>query len=311
MEKNKKKVKKSIEKEILEERKNKKEEKVEIDVIKKSNINIFKRKFNDLKVKYKKDPKKSLLFISSLLLALALLCGTSYAYLTYIGKTGNTTLIEAGTLALTFKNESNAIVLDNAVPQSDEDAINNNKEYEFDITNTGSIPANYVITLDNTCTTSRRYTINEEVISPDKCIPNEYIKVGIKEGDNDYKVVEVNEDGNIILEAGSLNGNKSKLYKMKIWLSYDTPNDYNSLGTLNIIYSGKLGLNYEQKSLEVNKCNEVSLVSSGDTSNANAPVLSDNMIPVYYDTCEEVWKKADKSNENGKYLWYNYDENRK
>ena len=45
-----------------------------------------------------------------------------------------------------------------------------------------------------------------------------------------------------------------------------------------------------------------------DKSNANAPILSENMIPVYYDECDEVWKKADSSNISSLYKWYNYDE---
>lgn len=245
VENNKKRVKNSIEKDILENREYKSAEDIKLDVIKPKK-KLFSNKINNLKIKYKKDPKKFALVLSSLLLALSLLCGSSYAYFTYIGKTDNTTLIEAGTLALTFKNESNAIILDNALPQKDSDALENNTEYEFAIKNNGSLSANYTITLDNTCTTRKTYTINETEITPDKCIPNEYIKVGIKEGDNDYKVVEVNEEGNIVIEADKINKSKTKSYKMKIWLSYDTPNEYNSLETQNIIYSGKLGLEYEQ-----------------------------------------------------------------
>ncbi len=37
----------------------------------------------------------------------------------------------------------------------------------------------------------------------------------------------------------------------------------------------------------------------------NEPVLSDGMIPVYYDENNKVWKKADAKNENNN--WYNYD----
>ena len=44
-----------------------------------------------------------------------------------------------------------------------------------------------------------------------------------------------------------------------------------------------------------------------DTSGANAPVLDTNMIAVYYDETEEVWKKADSTNENPNYKWYDYD----
>ncbi|MGM9878874.1 MAG: hypothetical protein ACI31R_02480 [Bacilli bacterium] len=44
-----------------------------------------------------------------------------------------------------------------------------------------------------------------------------------------------------------------------------------------------------------------------DKSGANAPVLSDNMIPVYYDETAEIWKKADSSNIDETYKWYDYD----
>ena len=44
-----------------------------------------------------------------------------------------------------------------------------------------------------------------------------------------------------------------------------------------------------------------------DKSGANAPLLSDNMIPVYYDETNKVWKKASKSNSDEKYKWYDYD----
>ncbi len=41
-----------------------------------------------------------------------------------------------------------------------------------------------------------------------------------------------------------------------------------------------------------------------DTSGANAPKLTSNMIPVYYDETAKQWKKADSSNNNSN--WYNY-----
>ena len=43
-----------------------------------------------------------------------------------------------------------------------------------------------------------------------------------------------------------------------------------------------------------------------DTSGASAPVLASNMIPVYYDEANSVWKKADKNNSQKDYRWYSY-----
>ena len=45
-----------------------------------------------------------------------------------------------------------------------------------------------------------------------------------------------------------------------------------------------------------------------DESGANAPVLASNMIPVYYDETNDVWKKANASNTELTYRWYNYGE---
>ena len=46
--------------------------------------------------------------------------------------------------------------------------------------------------------------------------------------------------------------------------------------------------------------------TSLDTSGANKPVLASNMIPVYYDEANSVWKKADKNNSQKDYRWYSY-----
>ena len=43
-----------------------------------------------------------------------------------------------------------------------------------------------------------------------------------------------------------------------------------------------------------------------DKSGANVPVLASNMIPVYYDSTSNVWRKADGENKNVSYQWYDY-----
>ena len=44
-----------------------------------------------------------------------------------------------------------------------------------------------------------------------------------------------------------------------------------------------------------------------DKSGANKPLLASNMIPVYYDSTSNVWKKADENNSNKSNQWYDYD----
>ena len=48
-------------------------------------------------------------------------------------------------------------------------------------------------------------------------------------------------------------------------------------------------------------------VSSYKIGEPNKPELTSNMIPVYYDNTNKVWKKADSSNTNETYKWYDYD----
>ena len=52
---------------------------------------------------------------------------------------------------------------------------------------------------------------------------------------------------------------------------------------------------------------KLSLSKNEDTSGANKPVLASNMIPVYYDATEKVWKKADTSNKKLETRWYSYE----
>ena len=196
-----------------------------------------RRNFNNLKIRYKKDKKKFLVSILGLLVIISALVGSSYAYLTYISKTNSSVVINAGTLALTFQNSRNEINIENAVPISDEEGLNQEDEYSFEIKNNGSIPALYKIVLSNVCQVGN---------GVDKCIPDEYIKVGLKIGDNDYKVLERNNENEYVIDTGNMAEGSSNSYKMKLWLDYDTPNTYNSAGGQEILYEGKLGLTYEQ-----------------------------------------------------------------
>ena len=47
-----------------------------------------------------------------------------------------------------------------------------------------------------------------------------------------------------VIEAGIINPQSTNKYKLKIWLDLNTPNDYNSKGEKNVLYSGNLDLIY-------------------------------------------------------------------
>ena len=75
-------------------------------------------------------------------------------------------------------------------------------------------------------------------------------------------------------------------------LSYKISNSY-AYFTNSVIGSKTIEMTYTKPNL--------------DTSGANAPLLSSNMIPVYYDESADVWRKADSTNTDKNYKWYDYD----
>ena len=258
-------------------------------------MNFFKR-FQKLKVKEQTD-KKRILSITLISVGIAcLLIGSSMAYLLFEAS-GTTQTISAGTLQLSYTNESEAIILNNAVPQSDEQGLNNNV-YSITLTNTSTIKSYYELSLNNNCTVGNSYTVNGSSVTANVCIPNNYLKVAVKTNkDEDYTI---KNGGNVILK-GYLEAKENISFEMIIWLTEETPNDYQGQtesGTpRNVIYNGNFKI-YTRQIIEDDNF---------DLSGANKPVLASNMIPVYYDETEEVWKKADVNNNNSNYQWYSYE----
>jgi len=259
-------------------------------------MNFFK-KFEKLKVKYKTNKKRILSITVTAVGIACLLIGSSMAYLLFEAS-GTTQTISAGTLQLSYTNESEAIILNNAVPQSDEQGLNNNV-YSITLTNTSTIKSYYELSLNNNCTVGNSYTVNGSSVTANVCIPNNYIKVAVKTNkDEDYKI---KNGGNVILK-GYLEAKENISFEMIIWLTEETPNDYQGqteTGTpRNVIYNGNFKI-YTRQILDID--------NNLDTSKANMPELASNMIPVYYDETEEVWKKADKYNSKEEYRWYSYE----
>ena len=259
-------------------------------------MNFFK-KFEKLKVKYKTNKKRILSITVTAVGIACLLIGSSMAYLLFEAS-GTTQTISAGTLQLSYTNESEAIILNNAVPQSDEQGLNNNV-YSITLTNTSTIKSYYELSLNNNCTVGNSYTVNGSSVTSNVCIPNNYLKVAVKTNkDEDYTI---KNGGNVILK-GYLEAKENISFEMIIWLTEETPNDYQGqteTGTpRNVIYNGNFKI-YTRQILDID--------NNLDTSKANMPELASNMIPVYYDETEEVWKKADKYNSKEEYRWYSYE----
>ena len=100
---------------------------------------------------------------------------------------------------------------------------------------------------------------------------------------------------------GSINNNETK--KITLVIDNNTNNNitYNIIPLAGYENGGNLVVpsGYTLISSEYEFC--IPEVITKDTSGANAPKLVDNMIPVVYDNCKKIWKKADVNSG-----WYNY-----
>ena len=257
-------------------------------------MNFFD-KFNKLKIKYKDNKSIKISLLLGIISILFIFVGGSYAFIFKSAYTSSLNTISAGNLVITFEKYSDVISINGAVPTPDEIGLESDVSYDFTLKNTGSINAKYKISLINNCVVGNTYTVDGVSTKADVCIPTNYIKAGISENYDDFKVIKADSDGNLILDSNAMDRNMFNFYSLKLWLDYDTPNEYN-LKDKNVIMSVKIQL-YSEQTTEGNL----------DTSGANIPFLAENMVPVYYDSKNDVWKKADSNNSDKNNQWYDYD----
>lgn len=214
--------------------------------------------------------KKNYILLIAIIFVAVSLSGTTYSLFIKVDDT-NQFNYKTGILDLEFQ-EENVIELPEAFPVSDTKGMSY-EPYTLSIKNTGSIA--YIFDL--------KVSDNDD----NKLINSKYIKVQI---DDNLPITLKNSNNtlkkNIILYPG-----ETIKFKIKMWLDINTPNT------------------------ELGKQFNATLITSGssfyktlDESGANHPSLEDNMLPVYYDEYNKVWKKADESNLDDSYKWYDYDD---
>lgn len=214
--------------------------------------------------------KKNYILLIAIIFVAVSLSGTTYSLFIKVDDT-NQFNYKTGILDLEFQ-EENVIELPEAFPVSDTKGMSY-EPYTLSIKNTGSIA--YIFDL--------KVSDNDD----NKLINSKYIKVQI---DDNLPITLQNSNNtlkkNIILYPG-----ETIKFKIKMWLDINTPNT------------------------ELGKQFNATLITSGssfyktlDESGANHPSLEDNMLPVYYDEYNKVWKKADEGNLDDSYKWYDYDD---
>ena len=179
--------------------------------------------------------------------------GSAYAIFTSTSRSNDYNVVKAGSLNIDFGSDSsNVIDLSGKYPMSDSEgeALT---PYTFTITNTGTLPADYEIRLQD----------DTDMITQDGCSTNQLNKNYIK-----YKVNDENANvlasSDRLLAEGSLAKGESATYNLHVWIKDGVGND-----ALNKHYHGKIvvkGVNQIGESLALKL--QTALSGSLDTSDS-------------------------------------------
>ena len=154
-------------------------------------------------------------------------------------------------------------------------------------------------------------------LSPKKdgnTVDSKYVKVYLTKVENNSETVVVNPssissldlfgDDKLVLNntfnfTSNVKTTKSSTYRLRAWLSQDAVSQEE---TNPIVDKTDDGVNISGMSGGY----QFNIGVSSYDMNPNAPALLSNMIPVYYDSASDSWKKADKTNKGSS--WYNYND---
>ena len=235
----------------------------------------------------KENKKRKIAMLLTLLGVTSIVIGTTFAIYENTINTNKNHIIKTGIVNFTLTESTNGLVLDNLQELTDYEGMAQETFYEFTIKNTGNTITDYEISLVDKPNSSYTGTILNE----------KYIKVGLLKNNSEEIIVNLKEV-NRLIDKVTLDVDKSVNYKLRLWLDLKDITDEEK----EALVGQKIFL-----VLKINGIQNVNTIESMDTSGANKPILASNMIPVYYDETNDVWKKADKDNSQKDYRWYSYE----
>ena len=169
--------------------------------------------------------KKKAVIISmlSIIAIIIVAIATSYALFNINITKDKVFKVAIGNLELTLDDSSNTftdgkIVANNLVPMKDDLGMQENG-YNFTLTNTGTIDANYSIYIDDVVLANLPNNITER-------LDNSVVRVNLTNvttsESHTYTLSEITDR---LLETGTLNANESNSYILKMWLDYKAGNE--------------------------------------------------------------------------------------
>ena len=245
--------------------------------------------------------KKTLMLVAISLFSIAIVSFGTYAIWNSELLTGNNS-ISSGQVKMSYT-ETNEIGMDNALPMKDSEGKLLTNYFDFQV-------LSYIKTRANDNTQRKiNYSIVLEPITVENALNDSEIKVYLTKVDGGIETVVVqpttiDQISNYILSSQDevFSNNKAEVitsYRLRAWIdeSVDT-SKFNERQ-----YSYRFRVNVNSGNI-TSSSKPVSL----DASGANAPKLTSNMIPVYYDDTNSAWKKADSNNKDKNNKWYDYND---
>ena len=254
-----------------------------------------------------KNVNKKELFIKLIPLFITLLSCiilVSYAYYKIKLEGQKTHFVSTDVISFTYKESEDKISITNMEPKSDTEGIKENY-FEFNVASNlvKDISINYEISILKTSTTN---SFEENDVKAYLTDGNDNALVNpilISNLGNSKKIANAKVIYNNSFMYNNSNEIQTHTYRLRVWLKSD----------INMSkYTVKQEIDDSKTNISLTGCTfkfkvNVSTVEQNlDTSGANKPVLASNMIPVYYDETNDVWKKADKNNSQKDYRWYSY-----
>ena len=200
--------------------------------------------------------------IIALAVALVLLIGGTYAWLTITLTGSKTTRIEAGTLSLELVDEANEINIDDALPMSDTDGEAQLNPYTFTLNNNGNISSVYTVYLDSVAIDEAlnampQNRVKYSVVKTIKTIVGSKDSLG-EDGDTEDTVVSTETLTTDVfnstaetttskqLDTGTLSANNYIEYELRLWIDENATNTEME----NAAFAGKLRIEASQENIE-------------------------------------------------------------
>ena len=253
-----------------------------------------------------KNINKKELFIKLIPLFVTLLCCVvlvSYAYYKIKLEGQKEHFVSSDLISFTYKEGEDKIAVTNVTPVSDTDGKKGNY-FEFNVSSNlvKDMSIDYEISILKTSTTNSFSEEDMKAYLTDKDDNMLVDPVVLSTLSDSSKIT----NAKVIYKNGFTYNNSNEIqthtYRLRVWLKNDA--DLSKYTTKTDITDGT-NITLPSYSFKF-KVNVNTIEQNLDTSGANKPVLASNMIPVYYDEANSVWKKADKNNSQKDYRWYSY-----